>query len=126
MLTFDEDTSRTVSLIIFQDDLPERDEDIIISLSNPTGGAVLMREGGDMVTVVIEANDNAAGIVGLVDTARSAIVDEGETVRLALERTVGALGVVDVVWEISGPGDVSLEFLPTTGNATFEDVGPSN
>ena len=123
VLAFDEDTTqRTISLIIFEDTLPERDETIIISLSSPTGGAVLAANGGSTVTVVIEANDNAAGIVGLVDTARSAIVSEGETVRLGLERTVGNLGVVDVVWEIYGVGNVSREFVSTSGTATFQDV----
>ena len=127
VLNFNEDTTqRIISLIIFEDTLPERDETVIVSLSNPTGGAVLAEDDGDTVTVIIEANDNAAGIIGLVDTARSAIVDEGETVRLGLERTVGNLGVVDVMWEISGTGDVAQEFLSTSGNATFQDVGHSS
>ena len=123
VLTFDEDsTSNTISLIIFEDIMPERDEDIIVSLSDPTGGAVLAGNGGSMSTVVIEANDNAAGIVGLADTARSAIVDEGQTVSLGLERSIGNLGVVEVDWEISGIGDVSQEFVATSGTATFQDV----
>lgn len=125
VLTFDEDTTRnTISLIIFDDSLPERDEDIILSLSDPTGGAVLAGNGRNTVRVVIEANDNAAGIVGLIDTARSAIVNEGETVRLGLERTLGNLGEVEVDWEISGNGNVSREFVSTTGTATFQDVCP--
>lgn len=123
VLTFDEATTRnTISLIIFGDSLPERDEDIILSLSNPTGGAVLARNGGDTVRVVIEANDNAAGIVGLIDTARSSIVNEGETVSLGLERTLGTLGEVEVDWEISGTGNVSQEFVLTAGTVTFQDV----
>ena len=127
VLTFDEDTTqRTISLIIFEDTLPERDEDITVSLSSPTGGAVLAGDGGSTVTVVIEANDNAAGIVGLVDLARSVIVGEGETVRLGLERREGQLGVVEVSWEISGPEDVSMEFVSTSGTATFEDVWHSS
>lgn len=123
MLTFDDQTSSNViSLILFEDTLPERDEDIVISLSNPTGGAVLASNGGSMVTVIIGANDNAAGIVGLAATARSAIVSEGETVSLAVERSVGNLGVVEVDWEISGPSDVTEEFVASSGTATFEDV----
>ena len=122
-MTFDEDTTqRTVSLIIYEDTLPERDEYIVVSLSNPTGGAVLASDGGSEATVVIEANDNAAGIVGLVDSARSVIVDEGDTVSLGLERSLGNLGVVEVTWEISGPGNVSLEFVPPSGTATFQEV----
>lgn len=123
VLTFDEDTTRiTISLIIFEDSVPERDEDIILSLSNPTGGAVLAGNGGNTVRVVIEANDNAAGIVGLTDTSRSAIVSEGQTVSLGLERTLGTLGEVEVDWEISGPGNVSQEFVLTAGTVTFQDV----
>ena len=123
LLTFDEDTTqRTVSLIIYEDTLPERDEYIVVSLSNPTGGAVLASDGGSEVTVVIEANDNAAGSVGLMASARSVIVDEGDTVRLGLKRSLGNLGVVEVTWEISGPGNVSLEFVPSSGTATFQEV----
>ena len=122
-MTFDEETTqRTVSLIIFEDTLPERDEYITVTLSNPTGGAVLASDGGSAATVVIEANDNAAGIVGLVESSRSAIVAEGETVTLGLERSVGSLGVVEVSWEISGPGDQSTEFVPSSGTANFTDV----
>lgn len=124
-MTFDEDTTRnTILLIIFEDSLPERDEDITVSLSDPTAGAVLAGSGGSTVNVVIEANDNAAGIVGLIDTARSAIVNEGETVHLGLERTIGNLGEVEVDWVISGTGNVSQEFVPTSGTAIFQDVRP--
>ena len=123
VLTFAEGVTRsTISLIIFEDSLPERDEDIFVTLSDPTGGAVLAGNGGSTVRVVIEANDNAAGIVGLVDTARSAIVNEGETVNLGLERTVGNLGEVDVDWKISGTGNVSQDFVSATGTARFQDV----
>lgn len=123
VLTFDDQTSSNViSLILFEDTLPERDEDIVISLSNPTGGAVLASNGESMVTVIIEANDNAAGIVGLAATARSAIVSEGETVSLAVERSVGNLGEVEIDWEISGPGNVTEEFVMSFGTAMFEDV----
>ena len=123
VLTFPEGVTRnTISLIIFEDSLPERDEDIFVTLSDPTGGAVLAGNGESTVRVVIEANDNAAGIVGLVDAARSVIVNEGETVDLGLERTVGNLGEVDVDWEISGAGNVSRDFVSTTGTARFQDV----
>ena len=123
VLTFAEGVTRsTISLIIFEDSLPERDEDIFVILTDPRGGAVLAGNGGSTVRVVIEANDNAAGIVGLIDAARSAIVNEGETVNLDLERTVGNLGEVDVDWEISGAGNVSRDFVSTTGTARFQDV----
>ncbi|CAI8030499.1 Adhesion G-protein coupled receptor V1 [Geodia barretti] len=85
-------------------------------------GAVLASDGGSEATVVIEANDNAAGIVGLVDSARSVIVDEGGTVSLGLERSLGNLGVVEVTWEISGPGNVSLEFVPHQGPQPSKSV----
>ena len=123
MLTFDSQVStRVISLILFEDNIPERDEGIVISLSNPTGGAVLASGGGNEVTVVIEANDNAAGIVGLADTARSVIVSEGQTVSLAIERSIGNLGVIEIDWEISGSGNLTEEFVTPSGTATFQDV----
>ena len=72
--------------------------------------------------MIIEANDNAAGIVGLAAFSRSVVVTEGEVESVTVERSVGMLGVVEVNWEITGPGNVLEEFANISGTAIFEEV----
>ena len=105
-----------------QDNLPERNEDLQVALLNPTGGATVAPGDGGRTLVVIEANDNAAGVVGLAPLSRSAVLGEGESVLLTVQRVVSALGMVAVQWEISGPGDVGTEFVDVNGTAVFEEV----
>ena len=69
--------------------------------------------------MVIGANDNAAGIVGLADNSRSVVAAEGEMVVLTVERSVGNLGVVEVDWEIV---NATREFVMAFGTSSFEDV----
>ena len=123
MLTFPSGVSRSsIAISILEDNIPERDEDIVIALTNPTGGATVAPGDGGTTLVIIEANDNAAGVVGLAPFSRSAVVGEGETASLVVERRIGSLGVVAVNWEILGPGNVAEEFVSTSGTAMFEDV----
>ena len=79
-LTFSEnEVTKSIILGILPDAIPERDETIILTLVNATNGAVVATGEGGSVTVVIESNDNAAGIVGVAPQSRSAVVEEGET-----------------------------------------------
>lgn len=78
-LTFSEnEVTKSIILGILPDAIPERDETIILTLVNATNGAVVATGEGGSVTVVIESNDNAAGIVGVAPQSRSAVVEEGE------------------------------------------------
>ena len=123
MLTFLDGSDRSsIAITILEDDIPERDEDLLIALTNPTGGATVAPDNGGTTLVIIEANDNAAGIVGLAPFSRSAVVAEGQEESLVLERRIGALGVVAVDWEITGPGNVTQEFVAASGTATFTEV----
>lgn len=45
--------SKTFSVTIKDDDIPERDETIIIKLVNPTGGSDIVKGMGNNVTIVI-------------------------------------------------------------------------
>lgn len=97
-----------------------------------------------MVTIVILNNDNAAGIIALASNSRAASINEGGTVSLTVERTIGQLGRLRVNWTITASlntsfmmtpppdgGGVSGEGLPfgpetqfqtTAGFIIFEDV----
>lgn len=77
-LTFSEsEVTKSIILGILPDAIPERDETIILTLFNATNGAAVATGDGGSVTVVIESNDNAAGIVGVAPQSRSAVVEEG-------------------------------------------------
>lgn len=118
----DGDSRSTIALLILADDIPEIDEAVIVSLGNPTGGARVDQLGGGMATVVIDANDGVAGVVGLSFLSRSAVVGEGEDVLLEVVRGANARGMVEVDWMINGTADPALEFVNTRGTNVFQEV----
>ena len=123
VLTFADGVSRaTVALTILADDIPERDETIRVVLSNSMGGASVGPMGTSLI--VIEANDGAAGVVGFDSLSRSAVIGEGEQGGVEIVRTVSALGVVRVAWQLTTDTgeDPTNEFGSTSGTATFQDV----
>lgn len=56
---------------------PENNETIQIGLVRTEGGSRILPS-SDTVTILILANDNAAGVVGFHSASRSVIVKEGE------------------------------------------------
>ena len=111
---------KSISIDIIGDNFPEPDESFRVALSNPTGGSILSEY--NVVNITIEANDNAAGIVGFATNSRSAIIMEGETINLILNRTISQLGEIQVYWNITGSGNVSTEFEQVSGSVNISDV----
>ena len=103
------------------DDIPEIDESVLVSLTSPTGGATIAAGSMSTATVIIDANDGVAGIVGLSPLSRSAVVREGDTVQFEVVRSQSAMGRVEVDWQITGV-NASLEFVSTEGTDAFEEV----
>ena len=120
LLFADGETRATIFLLISADDIPEIDETLVVSLSNPSGSAAIVAEEQDQVTVVIDANDGVAGVVGLSSLSRSAVVGEGERIQLQVVRT-NSVGRVQVDWQITGI-NASLEFVDTQGSDFFQEV----
>ena len=119
----DGESRTTVAFTILGDDEPEIDEDFLVTLTNPTGGARVASGDEGRTQIVIEANDGAAGVVGLAPSSRSTVVGEGETATLTLVRDVSSFGVVEVEWQISSDsGNASLEFVSINDIARFEEV----
>lgn len=118
----DGETQATLALVILADDIPEIDETILVSLTEPSGGARVGSRG--QTTVVIEANDGVAGVIGLSVMSRSAVVGEGETATLELVRRGSAMGRVEVDWQITGITNASIEFLTVQGTEVFQQVTP--
>ena len=119
----DGESRTTVALTILDDNEPEIDENFMVTLSNPTGGARVAPDDEGRTLIIIEANDAAAGVVGLAPLSRSTVVGEGESAILTLMRSVSTFGAVEVEWLISGTsGNASLEFVTVSGVARFEEV----
>ncbi|KAJ0067530.1 hypothetical protein NL108_008007, partial [Boleophthalmus pectinirostris] len=118
-LIFDGDLKKTVVIKINDDDKPENSEDILIGLVNAKGGSRIMPS-SDSVTIVILANDNAAGVIGFHPGSRSVVAREGQTLSLLVERTAPGFGNVTVTWTITGPR-VGRTFTQTSGTLFFAE-----
>lgn len=121
MVFNDGDTRSTIALLVLADSVPEIDETLIVSLSSPTGGASIASIEQGSTTVIINANDGVAGVVGLSTLSRSAVVGEGETATFEVVRRLSAMGSVEVDWQITGT-NASLEFVNTQGTDIFQEV----
>lgn len=116
-----EDRTKYFTLSINSDNIPERDETIIVKLVNPTGGASVAQGTGNNVTVIIQANDVVAGYVGFSQHSQAVIAKEGEVVNLKVTRTSPAAGMVTVDWLIQGE-NVTKDFNQTSGTVVFKEV----
>ena len=120
-LTFqDGATMLPIVITILEDEIPERNEDIVVQLTGVTGGATIADDGGS-VDIIIIANDGAAGVVGFPPFSRSVVTSEGEQVTLTVSRMISSLGMVEIMWNITG-NNVTSEFANTTGYSVFEEV----
>lgn len=77
LLSLKGDVKKTIEFFITDDTEPEDNETIQIGLVRTEGGSRIL-PGSDTVTILILANDHAAGLVGFHPASRSVIVKEGE------------------------------------------------
>ncbi len=70
------DVKKTLEFVITDDMEPEDNETLQIGLVSTEGGSRILPS-SDTVTILILANDNAAGVVGFHTASRSVIVREG-------------------------------------------------
>lgn len=115
-LIFGPGESRLVlSIAILDDSLPEVDEDFLVALGSPSGGARLGAQ--TTVGVVVLTNDDAHGVVGFSEGSLSIVVLEANTdakVVLHVERSSGTFSQVTVGWELTGAHDAG-EITPSAG-----------
>uniref|UniRef100_A0A8B9KIF9 Adhesion G protein-coupled receptor V1 n=1 Tax=Astyanax mexicanus TaxID=7994 RepID=A0A8B9KIF9_ASTMX len=113
------DVKKTLDFFITDDTEPEDNETLRIGLVRTEGGSRILPS-SDTVTILILANDYAAGLVGFSPASRSVIVREGERLSLLVERTLPAIGNVTVEWRIQGP-QPTLTFVDTSGVLFFSE-----
>ncbi|XP_078070005.1 adhesion G-protein coupled receptor V1 [Mustelus asterias] len=110
--------TKTISVVINEDDIPETDEKFYIVLLNSTGDTVV--HGATQATVIIEANDDPNGIFSLEPFEK--FVFEGLTNSFMILRQRGIFGNVSISWQLFindsfvEPGQ---EFLETSGIVLF-------
>ncbi|XP_061753493.1 adhesion G-protein coupled receptor V1 [Nerophis ophidion] len=111
---------KNISVAIEDDDTPEADEHFYIELYNATGDAVVY--GADTATVVIEANDDANGILSLEPADKA--VEEGKSNNFYVLRARGRFGNVTVHWQLYANDSITPllekeEFTNTLGAITL-------
>nr|XP_033775700.1 adhesion G-protein coupled receptor V1 [Geotrypetes seraphini] len=110
---------KMVTLTILDDSEPEDNETIIISLTQTEGGSRILPSSAT-VTVVILANDNAAGVISFQTASRSVIGHEGDKLLFHVLRTAPGLGNVTVNWRIIGQY-LEQNFANSTGILFFPE-----
>lgn len=118
---------KSLSIVIFEDAIPELDETITLTLTSIIGDAVLGNPSESFV--VILANDDQHGVLSLEVEGQaipSSVVDEDNQSTFTdfkVIRTGGAFGRVTVDFEvISESGEqVSNDLIPSSGTVQLED-----
>ncbi|MEM7590973.1 MAG: Calx-beta domain-containing protein, partial [Cyanobacteria bacterium P01_A01_bin.83] len=121
-LTFaDGETSKTVSIPIFEDDLVEGVENFSLSINNVTGGATL--SGVTSAQVNIQDNDFEInpGFISLATNTYQVNETDG-TVDITIVRTEGSDGVVSIDYDtIEATATAGNDYTTTSGTITFAD-----
>jgi uncharacterized delta-60 repeat protein len=115
--------TRSFSVPIVNDTAREGDETFVLTLSNPTGGAVLGTPSTETVTIT---NDDAAnGLLGF--SVSNASVTEGTDVDLTVTRTAGSYGAVDVNYYTSNSSATAPDdYAEATGTLSWSDGDTSS
>jgi G-protein coupled receptor 98 len=107
------ETTLFFTIAIFNDNVPEVNEDFNVRLSMPSGGARLGEQ--TSITMTILTNDDAHGVIGFNGDSLSSIVMEVDReLTLNIDRGQGTFGMVLVEWELSGDHSDG-EITPTSG-----------
>jgi hypothetical protein len=105
--------SKTVTVPILNDGVPEGEEYFRLVLSNPTGGATL---GFDTADTYIQSDDESPGGLSIQSTQVS---ETAGTVTLQVQRSNGTVGAVSVDFmTMAGSADAN-DFTPTSGTISF-------
>ncbi|MDH3568288.1 MAG: hypothetical protein OEM61_13165, partial [Desulfobacteraceae bacterium] len=110
--------TRSFSVPIVNDTAQEGDETFVLTLSNPTGGAVLGTPSTETVTVT---NDDAAN--GQFDFAVGSVsVTEGGNAQLTVTRTSGSYGAVSVDYQTTNlTAAAPADYTAASGTLNWTD-----
>jgi len=109
-------TSLTFTVPITGDTLDEADEDFTVSISNPTGGAVL---GSPTTATVTVTDDDTAGTLAF-SLAAYKVSEAGAKATITVSRTGGAASGVTVGYEASdGSAVTGSDYTAVAGTLSF-------
>ena len=98
----DQESTTSITLRLRDDDVPELDESLQLTLTDIDGGAKLADTASRSITATIQANDAPHGIVSLVHGDRSVqIIDGYRIVMLHVERSWGTIGGLTVPFSVA-------------------------
>eukprot|EP00049_Salpingoeca_infusionum_P016633 m.342108 g.342108 ORF g.342108 m.342108 type:complete len:2570 (+) comp16120_c0_seq1:1158-8867(+) len=116
------ETSKTLSIAVAADGIPELAESFDVTLLDVQEGAVLVEE-TKSVSVVIEASDNPGGILAFDCLSRfgggNADGASNDVVSLTIRRSAGTIGTAQVFVETEAPASAAGLFTPIAEIVTF-------
>ncbi|XP_076465116.1 adhesion G-protein coupled receptor V1-like isoform X2 [Babylonia areolata] len=133
-----DESAKRVNVHLLDDNVPERQESVLVYLTQVTGGARVARgtpDGGHkgFAEIFIRANDVSNGIIGFDEQSKSVVADEdvNPTITLTLTRLNADYGNVVVFWKAKmsetssdeEDGQLTHQLEAVSGNTTcFADV----
>ena len=115
----DGQTNKTFSVSVINDTIPEGDESVILTLSNPGNGAGL---GLASAVLLIRDDEISNGIIGFSSAAYS-VVEGAGSAAITVIRTNGSQGTVTVNFTTSdGTAKQGSDYTTTSGTLIFPDA----
>ncbi|MDH3326371.1 MAG: PKD domain-containing protein, partial [Gammaproteobacteria bacterium] len=113
------DTSKTFSITILDNSVYEGNEDLNITLSNPTTGVTITTS-----TAVLSITENDAAIVGSLglDASSYSIAENGGSKTITVNRTGGSDTAISIDYATSnGTATAGSDYTSATGTLNFAD-----
>jgi len=119
-------TSDSFSVTLLDDGEHEANEDFMVTLGNPQGGATLGTPQNATVTIVDNDPLPEPGTLAFASATYS-VVEDGVTVLLSVTRSNGSAGIVTVDYATSdGTATGGVDYTGQSGTLTFQDGEVSN
>lgn len=116
--------STNVLVPVLNDFLLEGNETVNLSLSSPTGGAVLGSRSNAVLTIV-DDEQSSAGVIQFLRSSYTA-KEKGKKAVLTLKRSGGKTGVVSVNYHtLNGSASAGSDYIGTNGTVTFKSKAVS-
>lgn len=113
------EASKQFTVPIIDDNTPENDETVNLTLSNPTGGATLGTPAAAVLTIIDDQGPPVPGTLQFSASNYTASEDAGN-ITVTVTRRGGSDGTVTVTYSTSdGSAAANSDYVPTSGTLTF-------